>query len=108
MASIIYSKGKIEAKVAESWKEKAMGLRLKQTGSMLFKLEEKNRPIIDMVLVPRKLQIIFLSENMKVQQIIHAEPGLNTYKPENKCKYFLETFHFTEIEPGEVIRVKNF
>lgn len=104
MASIIYSKGKIQAEVAESWREKAMGLRGRRTGSMLFQVED-SRPLIDMIKIPDKLQIIFISEDLQVQEIIHAEPGFNFYRPEEKCKYFLETFMFTNIEEGEKLEI---
>lgn len=108
MVLINYSKGEIQANLADTWREKAMGLRGKHTGSMLFKMEEPSRPVIDMVMVPQRLQIIFISEKLQVQEIIHADPGFNFYKPEEKCKYFLETFSFTNIEEGETLRMKNF
>lgn len=108
MPTIIYGKGKIEAEMAESWKEKALGLRGKEKGSMLFKMKDPSKPLIDMILVKKKLQIIFISEDLKAQEIIHAEPGFNFYKPKQKCKYFLETFSYTNIIEGESLRLKNF
>ena len=106
-AKIHYSKGIIEAEIAESWKEKAIGLRGREKGAMLFDLDKSSKPQIDMILVKKKLQIIFLDENNKVLQVIHAEPGLNLYAPKNKCRKFLETFAFTDIRPGEKLEISR-
>lgn len=101
-----YSKGVIEVEKAEGFLEKARGLRGKSKGSMLFKFQSVSKPVIDMILVPKRLQLIFISEEMEVQEIIHAEPGFNFYTPEKPCKYLLETFSFTSIKKGEKVRVR--
>ena len=102
-----YSKGVLNPDWATSWKEKALGLRGKRSGCMMFDLGKDSRPVFDMIGVRSALQMVFISDGLKVQEVVHARPGFNFYSPEEPCRYVLEDFSFPSIEEGEQLRFRQ-
>lgn len=76
--------------------EKFVGLRLQQDGRALFSFSRPTRAPIDMLLVPRPLDIAFLDSEMRVMEIhgahpVTADPATwRLYRPEHPYRYALE------------------
>lgn len=105
--SIKYHDGVLNPQWAMSWREKAIGLRGKQSGCMMFEFQEGSKPLFDMLGVKCSLLIVFISEDLKVLEKHELEPGLCFIRPENPCKYVLEDSSFPNIEVGEKLELQE-
>jgi uncharacterized membrane protein (UPF0127 family) len=103
--SVKYCEGVLHPEWAVSWREKAIGLRGRRSGCIMFEFEEGSRPLFDMLGVKCSLLIVFISEDLKVLEKHELEPGFSFVRPEKSCKYVLEDSTFPNIEVGEKLKL---
>ncbi|MDY6768896.1 MAG: DUF192 domain-containing protein [Candidatus Nanohaloarchaea archaeon] len=76
--------------------DKFIGLRMQGEGRALFSFSRPTRSPVDMLLVPRPLDIAFLDEEFRVMEIHGAHPVTTDpatwrlYRPDRPYRYALE------------------
>lgn len=96
-----------QVETAEGLLEKMWGLSFRRTGKMLFIFDSSGRPMIDMMLVQKPLNLYFADSDRNIIDIRRAEPWTldprtwRTYRPAESSKYLLESFEDLGLDIGD-------
>lgn len=96
----------IQAKVADNYWKRGLGLSLRKKGKMLFKFPSETKAPIDMMFMRRKLFLYFMNSDKEVIHIERAKPWYRLpsklfHSPPEKYRYLLESFEDLNIEEGD-------
>lgn len=69
---------------------------------MLFELDKEDRRVVDSMLMLKPVRLYFLDKNGKMVETGFLKPW-QTYTPEKRFKYLLESFQDLSLETGDEI-----
>jgi uncharacterized membrane protein (UPF0127 family) len=102
-------KHSLKADLAENVLHHCRGMRFRTEGKMLFKFPRENQAAIDMLAVPKPLELYFIDSDGRVVESQTARPVTpnpftwKLYRPDATYQYLLESFEPLDIQEGEKV-----